>query len=63
MGWHGKATYVEVAHILACATSAESSIRMVPACDYEMVVSLAPIPTREGSAVASAADPSGVLSR
>lgn len=36
---------------ITCATSAEYSIRMVAACDYEMTV--------KGSAVASVADPSG----
>lgn len=44
MGRYGTSAYVEVACSLACATSADWSIRMVLACDYEMAVSLALIP-------------------
>jgi hypothetical protein len=40
MGANGKSPYVEVAYSLVCATSGESAIRMVPACDYEVAVSM-----------------------
>jgi hypothetical protein len=40
MGANGKSPKVEVACSLACATSGESTIRIVPACDYEVVVFL-----------------------
>jgi hypothetical protein len=40
MGADVKSPYVEVACSLACATSGESTIRIVPACDSEVVVPL-----------------------
>jgi hypothetical protein len=40
MGANVKSPYVEVAYSLVCATSGESTIRMVPACDYEVAVSM-----------------------
>jgi hypothetical protein len=52
MGADGKSPYVEVACSLACATSGESMIRVVPACDCEVVVSLSasrPFKKPEGS--------------
>jgi hypothetical protein len=40
MGADGKSPYVEVACSLACATSGESTIRIISACDGKVVVPL-----------------------